>query len=344
MALLKPLKLRTEKVAKKQVPSERLPVAHVLVDTGVYHLDETFSYVVPADLDDLCAPGVLVKIPFGRGVTKGVVIERTAGTTAGLKFIEKNLTNIPVVSSRQLSLFEKVAHRYGSKVWDVFNLASPTPTKGSESSDEAEITKASQAPTRHRFYEVPVGTPMAKSLKEVIAEHMVKGANKVVVLFPDEKALYRASRTIEADVIISSNLKPSARFAAYRRSNTMQAGIVFGLRSSVFLDCQPCDLLVIVNDVDESHYERRFPRYNTRDVALLRAQNVNLLFLFQSASLEIARLIDLGWLNPFESAMSAESASRIKVHCDDGNPSRVHGLISEGLKRGSVLVLSLIHI
>jgi primosomal protein N' (replication factor Y) len=339
VALLKPLKLRSEKVAKKLEPSANQPVVHVLVDTGVYHLDEKFSYIVPADMDADCQPGVLVKIPFGRGIKQGVVLERAEASVAGLKFLERNLSNVPLVTSAQLSFFSKVAQRYGCKIWDVLHLAIPTITKSAEMFHLFPDANRSAVPTKHFAYEIPSGVNIAASLALTIQEHLKMGAGKVVVIFPDEKSLSRATQVLDADVVLSSNLKPSERYTAYLRANSLRSGVVFGLRSAIFLDCAAEDLLVIVNDVDENHYERRFPRYNSRDVALLRAQNTNLLFLFHSASLEIARLMEMGWLRKLELGSSTSSVERFVVQCEEGESSKVHGLISEGLKRGSVLVV-----
>jgi primosomal protein N' (replication factor Y) len=47
--------------------AERLPVARVLVDKGVLHLDRYFDYAVPADLDADAQPGVRVRVRFGAG-------------------------------------------------------------------------------------------------------------------------------------------------------------------------------------------------------------------------------------------------------------------------------------
>ncbi|MYR54778.1 primosome assembly protein PriA, partial [Streptomyces sp. SID625] len=45
----------------------QLPVARVLVDKGVLHLDRTFDYAVPAELDADAQPGVRVRVRFGAG-------------------------------------------------------------------------------------------------------------------------------------------------------------------------------------------------------------------------------------------------------------------------------------
>ena len=47
--------------------AEELPVARVLVDKGVLHLDRYFDYAVPEELDAEAQPGVRVRVRFGAG-------------------------------------------------------------------------------------------------------------------------------------------------------------------------------------------------------------------------------------------------------------------------------------
>lgn len=47
--------------------AKELPVARVLVDKGVLHLDRYFDYAVPEELDAVAQPGVRVRVRFGAG-------------------------------------------------------------------------------------------------------------------------------------------------------------------------------------------------------------------------------------------------------------------------------------
>lgn len=47
--------------------AKELPVARVLVDKGVLHLDRYFDYAVPEELDEVARPGVRVRVRFGAG-------------------------------------------------------------------------------------------------------------------------------------------------------------------------------------------------------------------------------------------------------------------------------------
>ncbi|MYS25083.1 primosomal protein N' (replication factor Y) (superfamily II helicase), partial [Streptomyces sp. DvalAA-14] len=57
--------------------AEGLPVARVLVDKGLLHLDQFFDYAVPAAMDEEARPGVRVRVRFGARVVGG---RREGGT------------------------------------------------------------------------------------------------------------------------------------------------------------------------------------------------------------------------------------------------------------------------
>ena len=65
---MKPLTLRRQ---KSKAPSSRdvegdAPTlqAEVFVETGVFHLDHSFSYAVPSRLINRIQPGSVVRVPF----------------------------------------------------------------------------------------------------------------------------------------------------------------------------------------------------------------------------------------------------------------------------------------
>ena len=55
---------RPKRVAKTEPPAEHDPVARVLVDTPLAHLDRTFDYAVPASMAETAVPGARVKVRF----------------------------------------------------------------------------------------------------------------------------------------------------------------------------------------------------------------------------------------------------------------------------------------
>ncbi|MEU7102509.1 primosomal protein N' [Streptomyces longwoodensis] len=120
--------------------AERLPVARVLVDKGVLHLDRYFDYAVPADLDADAQPGVRVRVRFGAGrgrvregrregggLIDGFLIERLPESdySGPLAALAQVVSPERVLGPELLALARAVADRYAGSLADVLQLAVP---------------------------------------------------------------------------------------------------------------------------------------------------------------------------------------------------------------------------
>ena len=107
--------------------TERLPVASVLVDTPIPHLDRPFDYAVPIDLDDKVVPGGRVKVRFSGRELAGYVVERreTPQTGSRLSLIASVVSALPVVSPEIFQLCRRVADRGAGVASDVLRAAVP---------------------------------------------------------------------------------------------------------------------------------------------------------------------------------------------------------------------------
>ncbi|MGW0704777.1 primosomal protein N' [Streptomyces sp. NPDC002643] len=120
--------------------AKELPVARVLVDKGVLHLDRYFDYAVPEELDAAAQPGVRVRVRFGAGgrnvregrreggsLIDGFLVERVAESDyAGpLAALAQVVSPEPVLGPELLGLARAVADRYAGSLADVLQLAVP---------------------------------------------------------------------------------------------------------------------------------------------------------------------------------------------------------------------------
>ncbi len=116
------------------------PVARVVVDKGVLHLDRYFDYAVPAELDEQAQPGVRVRVRFGAGsrnvragrregggLIDGFLVERVAESdySGPLAAIAQVVSPEPVLDEELLGLARAVADRYAGSLADVLQLAIP---------------------------------------------------------------------------------------------------------------------------------------------------------------------------------------------------------------------------
>ncbi|MBG6225585.1 primosomal protein N' (replication factor Y) [Arthrobacter sp. CAN_A2] len=104
-----------------------LPIARVILDAQLPHLDRYFDYAVPAAMDAEAQPGVRVKVRFAGREHAGFLAERIqeASTTATLLPLAKVLSPQRVLTPEVLALATAVAARSVGTVSDVLRSAVP---------------------------------------------------------------------------------------------------------------------------------------------------------------------------------------------------------------------------
>ena len=104
-----------------------LPVARVLLESPLPHLDRPFDYSVPADLAVAAAPGVRVRVRFSGQELNGYILERAAESDAGhtLVPLHKVVSPVAVLTPELKELAGRVAARYAGTVNDVLRVAIP---------------------------------------------------------------------------------------------------------------------------------------------------------------------------------------------------------------------------
>ncbi|MFI5803938.1 primosomal protein N' [Streptomyces sp. NPDC051561] len=120
--------------------ARELPVARVMVNKGVLHLDRYFDYAVTEELDAQAQPGVRVRVRFGAGAHRvrdgrreggglidGFIVERVAESDyqGALAALAQVVSPEPVLSPELLGLARAVADRYAGSLADVLQLAIP---------------------------------------------------------------------------------------------------------------------------------------------------------------------------------------------------------------------------
>ena len=136
-----------------QVAAGARPVARVVVDVPLAHLDRPFDYLVPERLALAAVPGCRVRVRFAGRLTSGYLLARAevsehAGTLA---FLDRVVSPEPVLTAEIAGLARAVADRYGGTLADVLRLAVPprharAEAAGRDSQCPASPPPAGQAP------------------------------------------------------------------------------------------------------------------------------------------------------------------------------------------------------
>ncbi|SEM44627.1 primosomal protein N' [Streptacidiphilus jiangxiensis] len=258
--------LRRAKARPKPKPvADALPVARVVVDKGLSHLDQYFDYAVPARLADAAQPGVRVRVRFGGRVVKGqgrreggrlvdgYIVERLAASDfAGpLAPLAQVLSPERVLTPELLRLCRAVADRYAGTLADVLQLAVPPKHNKPEAEPvpdaPAEPVPAPQPGGWARYVDGPSflealaageapravwsalpGPGWPDELARTVAAALASGRGALVVL-PDGRAVARVDAALQALLGPDRHVALTAELGAeerYRRWLAVSRGAV----------------------------------------------------------------------------------------------------------------------
>ncbi|MDX8140887.1 primosome assembly protein PriA [Lentzea sp. BCCO 10_0061] len=132
----------------ERVPAESLPVARIVVDVPLAHLDRPFDYSVPSELDVAAVPGCRVRVRFAGQLVDGYLLERAETSEYGKKlaFIEKVVSPEPVLAPEIATLARAIADRYAGGMIDVLRLAIPPRHARAEAAASVEPPPLPQLP------------------------------------------------------------------------------------------------------------------------------------------------------------------------------------------------------
>ena len=359
-----PLKLKRQSVAKapQKLPnvSKNLPVASVLVDTPVSRLEGIYDYLVPEIFDESAATGTKVLVEFGSGKAEGLVVGRKdkSDQTQKLKSILDLTSPSGMVSETVISHIEMVRNRFGGSFWAVLNSAVPSRVakeekliKSDASTNEASsfdspglrelIGRADfgQLLSKQRLkwgINFPIATDPNWFLLEIVK--LRAQVSQILLIVPDEKDVSTLSAVLsnhfgDGFIELGSHLSKSLRYRNFLKTRYMTPKVIISTRSGVFAPLEKNATVIVLSDLDSSHYELHSPGWNTRDVTLLRDHFTSLIFISPSHSLEIARLIEIGWL---EKKLYKQKNTQRFLTNENGN-SYVSS-IKKGISNGNVLV------
>ncbi|MBO0842563.1 MAG: primosome assembly protein PriA, partial [Nocardioides sp.] len=117
---------RARKAAEAEL-AESDPVAKVLVDLPMAHLDRPFDYGVPAAMATDAVPGARVKVRFAGKEVEGFVLARLPDSEheGRLQPLRRVVSAEPVLTPAIADLSAAVALRYAGTRADVLRLAVP---------------------------------------------------------------------------------------------------------------------------------------------------------------------------------------------------------------------------
>ena len=316
---------RPARPRERQAAAER-PVARVMVDSPLPHLDRPFDYLVPAELSEVVQPGCRVRVRFAGRLIDGWVLQRLAATEhdGRLSFLERGVGDLPVLTQHTTELFRAVAERWAGTFADVVRLAvpprharaetatlpdplpPPTPPAAAGWTDyragPAFLTAvAAGRPARAVWNALPGEDWPARIAQAVRAG--LSGGRGVLVVVPDARDAARVDAALSAELgagghlLLTAELGPEARYRRWLAVRRGSVRAVVGTRGAIFAPVADLGLIVLWDDGDDLHAEPRAPYPHARDVAVLRASLTGgaLLLGGFAETAESAQLLSAGW-------------------------------------------------
>ena len=322
-------KARTARPAPAPVdPAPERPVARVLVDVPLAHLDRPFDYLVPALLHEQVVPGSRVKVRFAGQDVHGFVLERADRSEheGRLAPLRRAVSAEPVLSPAVARLSGLVAARYAGTRSDVLRLAVPSRHAATEKRDSApapeptvDLGAAEQAWSAYgtgasfvrrlaageaprAVWSALPGASWPTLLAQAAAATLAGGRGSLLCV-PDRKDVARVDAALTAvlgpgqHVVLTADAGPSARYRAFLAVSRGAVQVVVGTRAAAFAPVRDLGLVALWDDGDDLYAEPRAPYPHTREVLLLRAheeQSAALVGGF-ARTVEAEYLVRTGW-------------------------------------------------
>lgn len=283
-------------------PAAENPVAQVLVDVPLAHLDRPFDYLVPEKMSADAVPGARVKVRFAGQDVDGFVLARVAESShqGRLAPLRRAVSAEPVLSPAVARLSAAVAGRYAGTRSDVLRLAVPprhatvekqasTPAPplrvdphaaekswGPYTGGAAFVRHLADGGRPRAVWSATPGEDWPALVGQAAAATYSSGRG-VLICVPDHRDVTRvddALRTALGDghhVCLTADLGPAERYRAFLALARGAVRVVVGTRAAAFAPVHDLGLVVIWDDGDDLFAELHAPYPHTREVLLLRA-------------------------------------------------------------------------
>ena len=340
----RPLRLRREEFRDSDYqPALIDPVVNVWVDSGVAHLDGIYSYLVPERLTESITAGIRISVTFNGRDVEALVIERTSvAPSTGLKYVSKVLSPVVVAPEKLIKFIGLVTRRWLCHPYDVIRSAIPPRSAGAEKEFLEQLPEPRDNPISDGekiFIHIQPGDDAIEKLAQFAKEKAQ--SSSVLVIVPEERDLLRlASLLGESAITISGASSRSERYQSYLAALHGRREIVIGTRSAIFSFSHRLKTMIIFKEASQSHYEVRYPGWNVRDLALLRAEmeSLDLYFVGHCPSAEVGWLIATQKMN-FLSSRVRMKVTNLEPISGQLLPDRIFSPIRNALKTGPVLFL-----
>ncbi|MBB2891310.1 primosome assembly protein PriA [Flexivirga oryzae] len=346
--------------AEPDEPAVPQPVARVVLDVSLAHLDRPFEYAVPADLAQSARPGVRVKVRFAGKDVSGFVVDRVDEPehTGKLTPLRRVVSPEPVLTASVLAAARTIADHYAGPLADVLRLAVPPRHAAAEKALDAKPVTEPARPGGEdstAWQRYPAGDAFLRRLAAGddpaaswlaaptvdpdqdwpaalahAARATLHGGRGAVLVVPDHRDLDRLEAAVIAalgegrHVRLTAEQGPQARYTAWLKALRGHVRCVIGTRAAAWAPVRDLGLLACWDDGDDLLAEPRSPYPQTREVLRVRAgrERAALLLGGFARSVPVQRWLATGTVRDVSARTAPGSVPRVVVAGDEREVER----------------------
>jgi primosomal protein N' (replication factor Y) len=300
--------------------------ARVVVESDLLQLDREFDFLVPESLAQTVQVGQRVKFQLGRTkkLATGFVISLPSESSFATSELVEIVDLVPVVTEEIFKLARQVSNRQAVALGEILQQAivehmPRIPKPEIVSTPEIEVA----VPELAGITSLPNKSAVLTSARSLTHQGMrspdwcwlflraaveaIQAGKSAILIVPERDQINQLAALLSymgLQDLISIWLpgaKKSERFANFHRVLASDKSIVIGSRSAIYAPVKNLGVIALFDDGDDSLREQGSPYTHAREIALMRASDeVKLLFAANYRSLEIQRLVEIGYLKDLE--------------------------------------------
>ncbi|MCF8528439.1 MAG: hypothetical protein K9G13_00790 [Aquiluna sp.] len=335
----------------------------VVVESDLIQLDRVFDFLVPEHLQATVAIGQRVSFLLGRTkkLQTGFIVALPESSDFAKTEIENIVDDRAVLLPEIYDFARAVANRQVVALGEILSTAIPShmprvELEGSKPQQDVvstpDLIRLDRELTKRSAVLVPP-TSLEHSGKlfpgwaMLLAQEAIKtfqlGKSSLLVA-PEDGDVEVLRQTLDslgatdAVVRMTQGAKKSVRFSQFHQVLDQRNVIVIGVRSAIYAPTRNLGFIGLFDDADDSLREQGSPFTHVRELAMMRAgESSRLLFLANYRSIEIQRLVEIGYLSDHDALLRQPQISYTQPgpRFDEA----AFKLIRERLDSGPVLIL-----
>lgn len=246
-----------------------------------------FDYRVPDELASQIQPGQLVTIPLRKSTVYGLVFDiqkeiSEEAKNADIKEVLSIVQQTPIIQPSFFSVLISISTRYAVSLATLAKLAMLPMQKRklSKLSLEEIIPPSTQRKPNHSAHQYKNRDDQKKLLEGHIS-------GPTLILVPEKRHVEEVQRRLTHHDLIPwhSDLTVKEQFENWMRIRSQQQPIVVGTRSAALLPIPNLETIIVEHAHDTQHKQwEQHPRFDARDIAILRAELEETNLFLHSAS------------------------------------------------------------